>query len=52
MRFPDLEYFFLTADSGEYDRIQAAVRERESDGGDRAGDRCDVFQYGGSGGVL
>lgn len=51
MRFFDLKYFFFAADSGEYDRIQAAVRECESNGGNRAGDRGDIFQYGG-GGVL
>ena len=48
----DFEYIFFAVDSGEYDCLQAAVRERESGGDYRAGDYGDVCEYGGGGGVL
>ena len=48
----DIKYFIFAADTGEYDCVPAAVREREPGGDYRAGDCGDVCQYGGGGGVL
>ena len=42
----DIEYFFAAADTGEYDRLQAAVREREP-GRDHRSCHCgNLYQHG------
>lgn len=48
----DYQYFLLTVDSSECNRVSESVREREPDGDRGAGDRGDGGEYGGGGGVL
>lgn len=48
----DFEYFFFAVDTGEYDRLQAAVWECEPGGDYCAGDCGNGGEYGGGGGVL
>ena len=52
MYVSDYQYFLLTVDSGECDRLPEPVRERESGGNRRGRDCGDGGEYIGGGGVL
>ena len=48
----DTEYFFVAVNTRQYDCLQESIRKRESGGDYCAGNRSNVCEHGGGGGIL